>query len=88
MRTLILDNMLWMHARVRLRQARAELGMRTRSSNVEVAAERTNADKEIEEQDQLREGEDVHMLEFGAKERQSDMRIPSEGDRLNTSRKT
>lgn len=83
-RTLILDHMLWMHARVRLRQARAELGMRTRSSNVEVAAERTNADREIEEHDQLSEGEDVLMLKFGAKERQRDMRFPSEDDHLNT----
>ncbi len=47
-----------------------------------------NADRKFEEHDQLSEGEDVHMFKFGAKERQSDMRFPSEGDRLNTSRKT
>lgn len=81
-RTLILDHMLWVHARTRLQQARAELGMTITGQGDD--GDGANVDGELGEQDLPSDGEDVMMLKFGAKERQRDLRLPEEDDHLTT----
>jgi hypothetical protein len=69
-RTLILDHLLWEHARTRLQQARAELGMQVSKefknlvSNNNESEERTALDMEEDEQS---DGEDTLAVKFGVK---------------------
>ncbi|KAH8118249.1 hypothetical protein DFH11DRAFT_1503779 [Phellopilus nigrolimitatus] len=88
-RTLILDHLLWVHARTRLQQARAELGMAVSGDAVLGTGESPRSavvgmdiDKEplaaAEDQDALSDGEDVLKIKFGAKDYERNERSPAE----------
>ncbi|KAF7796452.1 hypothetical protein EIP86_007629 [Pleurotus ostreatoroseus] len=63
-RTLIIDHMLWVHARTRFAQARAELGMADRTGGAHTAnfAHRERPENYDEEDDVYSEGEDIVSL--------------------------
>ncbi|KXN86084.1 hypothetical protein AN958_10560 [Leucoagaricus sp. SymC.cos] len=67
-RTLILDHMLWVHARTRFAQARAELGMtdRTGGSSSPNYTHRRRPENYNEEEEALSEGEDLLFLKTRA----------------------
>ncbi len=63
-RTLIIDRLLWVHARTRFAQARAELGMadRTGGTHSPNYIHRERPENYEEEEDVYSEGEDIHSL--------------------------
>lgn len=63
-RTLIIDHMLWVHARTRFAQARAELGMtdRTGGSSSPYYTHRRRPENYDEDEEALSEGEDILYL--------------------------
>lgn len=63
-RTLIVDHLLWVHARTRTAQARAELGMADRTGGLHCAnyLHRERPENYEEEEDVFSEGEDVNSL--------------------------
>jgi len=67
-----------MHARTRLQQARAELGMTVNKEFALEAADSGDVEKEVEEEDQLSDGEDVLSIKFGAKDLERQERSPAE----------
>ncbi|EJD07011.1 uncharacterized protein FOMMEDRAFT_165647 [Fomitiporia mediterranea MF3/22] len=91
-RTLILDYLLWVHARTRLHQARAELGMtingdalsdigespRSVTTGMDVDRESTNAVPF--DQEVMSDGEDVLNIKFGAKNQERNERSPAEDE--------
>ncbi|KLO17084.1 hypothetical protein SCHPADRAFT_937281 [Schizopora paradoxa] len=79
-RTLILDHLLWMHARTRLQQARAELGMTVSREFSQETPDGGESDKEAEGEDQLSDGEGVLSIKFGAKELERQERSSAEDD--------
>ncbi|KAI5120116.1 hypothetical protein M0805_002200 [Coniferiporia weirii] len=91
-RTLILDHLLWVHARTRLQQARAELGMSvngeaTSDIGESPASAVTAMDLDREatsavsaDQDAMSDGEDVLNIKFGAKDHERNERSPAEDE--------
>ena len=89
-RTLILDYLLWVHARTRLQQARAELGMTVNGDALSDIGESPmsavvgmDIDKESTalsalDQDGMSDGEDVLNIKFGAKNQERNERSPAE----------
>ena len=63
-RTLIIDHLLWVHARTRTAQARAELGMADRTGGMHSPnyAHRDRPENYEEEEDVFSEGEDINSL--------------------------
>ncbi len=54
-----------MHARIRLQQARDELRMTASKEFSQEASDSGESEKEVEEEDQLSDGEDVLSIKFG-----------------------
>ncbi|KAL5486209.1 hypothetical protein ACEPAI_7254 [Sanghuangporus weigelae] len=89
-RTLILDYLLWVHARTRLQQARAELGMTVNGDALLDIGESPmsvgigmDIDKEPAvlssiDQDGMSDGEDVLNIKFGATNQERNERSPAE----------
>lgn len=81
-RTLILDHMLWIHARTRLRQARAELGMSGILARQEGSPQIMAQLPPLEDEDPFSDGEHVIMIKYAAQDRQRVIRLPVEDDYL------
>lgn len=91
-RTLILDYLLWVHARTRLQQARAELGMTVngdvlseigespRSVGTEMDVDRESNNPASLDPEALSDGEDVLNIKFGAKNQERNERSPAEDE--------
>ncbi|KIY72447.1 hypothetical protein CYLTODRAFT_367426 [Cylindrobasidium torrendii FP15055 ss-10] len=84
-RTLIIDHMLWVHARTRFAQARAELGMtdRTGGSRSQNYKHRRRPENYEEEEEVGSDGEDVGFLKTRAP-RRNDPYNDEEDERLRT----
>ena len=80
-RTLILDHMLWIHARTRLQQARAELGMSVgREFAAGVDGTMSDGDGLKDEDEQMSDGEDIMSVKFSAKDADRQVRSPAEDE--------
>lgn len=92
-RTLILDHLLWVHARTRLQQARAELGMTVNGDALSdfgesprsVSSNGMDVDREPSivtpfEHDALSDGEDVLNIKFGARDHERNRRSSAEDE--------
>lgn len=92
-RTLILDHMLWAHARTRLLQARAELGMTISTSAAfdngespqSVYSSMFESDKDsaaaaFNSQEDMSDGEDIVNIKFGVKAGERNIRSPTEDE--------
>lgn len=82
-RTLILDHLLWVHARTRLQQARAELGMAVSKDAAAEAGESPKTDemeKEPEDAEEISDGEEILSIKFGAKDHERNERSQAEDE--------
>ncbi|TDL13235.1 hypothetical protein BD410DRAFT_847169, partial [Rickenella mellea] len=77
-RTLIIDHMLWLHARTRLQQARAELGMTV--SIPDEAEPNSTTEKSMEDPELLSDGEDSAKLKFRTVDQPPDGRFAEEDE--------